>query len=193
MGLHTSDPEMGLQHARQRIDLWWPLIQEGLEAIVFTASGCGVTIRDYGHLLESDPLYAHKASKVSEIAKDISEVVLPELDKLDPNIGRGREIAFHPPCTLQHGLKLGGKVETILAASGFTLLPVQDSHLCCGSAGTYSMFQPDLSERLRNNKLLALQADQPELIATANIGCQQHLRGKADVPVRHWIELLEKD
>ncbi len=190
VGLHTSDHAMGLRHARQRIDMWWPLINEGLEAIVFTASGCGVTIKDYGHLLKDDPDYAHKAEKVSDLAKDISEVVLAEIKQLDPHIGKQRKIAFHPPCTLQHGLKLTGVVEKILSYTGFDLLAVNDSHLCCGSAGTYSLFQPEISNQLRTNKLDALQHHTPEIIATANIGCQQHLKTKANVDVVHWIELL---
>lgn len=190
VGLHTSDHTMGLQHARQRIDLWWPLIDEGIEAIVFTASGCGVTIKDYGYLLKDDPDYADRAARVSELAKDISQVVFENIAQLDQNTGQGRKIAFHPPCTLQHGLKLSGTVETILSSVGFDLLAVNNSHLCCGSAGTYSIFQPDISRQLRANKLEALQLHQPEIIATANIGCQQHLRTGADVDVVHWIELL---
>jgi glycolate oxidase iron-sulfur subunit len=181
---------MGLQHARQRIDLWWPLLDEGIEAIVFTASGCGVTIKDYGFLLKDDPDYADRAARVSDLAKDISQVVLENIELLDQNIGQGRKIAFHPPCTLQHGLKLSGTVETILSSVGFDLLVVNNSHLCCGSAGTYSIFQPDISRQLRANKLEALQQHQPEIIATANIGCQQHLKTGADVDVVHWIELL---
>jgi len=190
VGLHTSDHTMGLQHARQRIDLWWPLIDEGIEAIVFTASGCGVTIKDYGFLLKDDPDYADRAARVSKLAKDISQVVLENITQLDQNTGQGRKIAFHPPCTLQHGLKLSGTVETILSSVGFDLLAVNNSHLCCGSAGTYSIFQPNISRQLRTNKLEALQLHQPEIIATANIGCQQHLRTGADVDVVHWIELL---
>lgn len=190
VGLHTSDHSMGLRHARQRIDLWWPLINDGVEAILFTASGCGVTIKDYGHLLKDDPSYAHKAKKVSQLARDISEVVLAEIEQLDQHIGKHRKIVFHPPCTLQHGLKLAGTVEKILSHVGFDLLPVNDSHLCCGSAGTYSLFQPEISNQLRANKLNALQQHTPEIIATANIGCQQHLKTKANVDVVHWIELL---
>lgn len=190
VGLHTSDHAMGLQHVRQRIDLWWPKIEEGIEAIVFTASGCGVTIKEYGHLLKDDPNYADKAKRVSELSKDISEVVHAQISGLNTDTGQGRKIAFHPPCTLQHGLKLGGTVEEILTAAGYTLLPVRDTHLCCGSAGTYSLFQAGISKRLLTDKLEALQHHTPELIATANIGCQQHLKPEADVKVVHWIELL---
>jgi glycolate oxidase iron-sulfur subunit len=190
VGLHTSDLAMGLQHVRQRIDLWWPKIEEGIEAIVFTASGCGVTIKEYGHLLKDDPNYADKAKRVSELSKDISEVVHAQISRLNTDTGQGRKIAFHPPCTLQHGLKLSGTVEKILSAAGYELLPVPDTHLCCGSAGTYSLFQAGISNRLLTDKLEALQRHTPELIATANIGCQQHLKPKADVKVVHWIELL---
>ena len=190
VGLHTSDTEMGMGHIRQRIDYWWPYIESGIEAILFTASGCGVTIKDYAYLLKDEPQYAEKASRVSALAKDLSEVVLGELEQLDVNKGQRRKIVFHPPCTLQHGLKLGGVVEKILSASGYDLLSFNDAHLCCGSAGTYSIFQPDISSQLRDNKLAALQQDKPELIATANIGCQQHLNAKAEVKVVHWIELL---
>jgi len=190
VGLHTSDPEMGLRHVRERIDAWWPQLEAGVEAILFTASGCGVTIRDYGHLLKDDADYAEKALRVSSMARDISEVVLAEKHQLDAEIGQGRKIVFHPPCTLQHGLKLNGVVETILSAAGYDLLPVQDAHLCCGSAGTYSMFQPEISSRLKQNKLDALQAQAPELIATANIGCQQHLKTGTTTEIVHWIELL---
>jgi glycolate oxidase iron-sulfur subunit len=190
VGLHTSDHVTGLQHVRQRIDLWWPKIEEGIEAIVFTASGCGVTIKEYGHLLKDDPNYADKAMRVTELSKDISEVLYSQISQLNADTGQGRKIAFHPPCTLQHGLKLGGTVEEILTAAGYALLPVPDAHLCCGSAGTYSLFQPGISKRLLADKLKALQHHDPELIATANIGCQQHLKPKADVKVVHWIELL---
>lgn len=190
VGLHTSAPDMGMAHIRQRIDHWWPQIESGLEAIVFSASGCGVTIKDYGYLLKNDPAYADKAWRVSELAKDLSEVVTAEIEQLDSNKGRQQKIVFHPPCTLQHGLKLNGVVENILRTAGYTLLPFKDAHLCCGSAGTYSLFQPKLSGKLRDNKLAALQQAAPSLIATANIGCQQHLKTKANVKVVHWIELL---
>lgn len=190
VGLHTSDPQMGMRHIRERIDQWWPQLENGVEGIIFTASGCGVTIKDYAHLLKDDTDYAEKAVKVSAMARDLSEVVLSELDQLDADIGQNRKIAFHPPCTLQHGLKLNGVVEKILTSVGYDLLPVSDSHLCCGSAGTYSLFQPELSGKLKQNKLKALQAHQPELIATANIGCQQHLKTGTRRDVVHWIQLL---
>ena len=190
VGLHTSNQAMGREHAKQRIDNWWPHLEGGVEAIIFTASGCGVTIRDYGDLFRDDPQYAAKAARVSALARDISEVILEEIEQLDHGKGRGRTVAFHPPCTLQHGLKLNGVVERILQAAGYTLVPVADSHLCCGSAGTYSLFQPDIAEKLRREKLRALQQHTPDVIATANIGCQQHLKTGTGHKVVHWIELL---
>ncbi len=190
VGLHTNDHAMGMQHIRQRIDYWWSYVESGIEAILFTASGCGVTIKDYGYLLKDDPNYTEKAARISVLAKDLSEVVVAEQKLLNSDTGQQRKIAFHPPCTLQHGLKLTGVVESILSGVGYDVLPIQDAHLCCGSAGTYSIFQPELSGRLRDNKLAALQQDEPEVIATANIGCQQHLKGHAKVKVVHWIELL---
>lgn len=190
VGLHTSDEDMGMRHIRARIDHWWPQVEQNVEGILFTASGCGATIKDYGHLLKGDPNYAHKAERISILAKDISEVVFANIELINTNTGNNRSIVFHPPCTLQHGLKITDKVEAILTKAGYQLLPFKDSHLCCGSAGTYSIFQTDISKQLRQNKLNALQQNTPELITTANIGCQQHLKAKSDVSVVHWIEML---
>jgi glycolate oxidase iron-sulfur subunit len=182
---------------RRNIDAWWPRIQAGAEAIVSTASGCGVTVKDYGHLLANDPAYADKAKRISELAKDISEVVLPEKAKLESLVSRqssvvtGR-IAFHSPCSLQHGMKLSGKTEALLESLGYELTPVPDPHLCCGSAGTYSVLQPELSQRLLANKTAALASGNPTAILTANIGCQMHLQGATALPVRHWIEALDE-
>jgi glycolate oxidase iron-sulfur subunit len=177
---------------RRNIDAWWPQISAGAEAIVITASGCAPLVKEYGRLLADDPAYAQKAARVSALARDLSEVVTPEpLEaKLRP-LGGIRKIAFHSPCTLQHAQKLDGVVEGLLARAGFELAPVAGSHLCCGSAGTYSLLQPALARQLRDNKLKALQAGAPGLIATANIGCLLHLAGAARIPVKHWIELLE--
>ena len=177
---------------RRNIDAWWPLVEAGAEAIVVTASGCAPMVKDYGNALAEDPDYAGKAARISELARDISEVIAAEplTDSLAQNAG-GQAVAFHSPCTLQHGQRITGVVERQLQAAGYVLQPVTDSHLCCGSAGTYSMLQPELSTRLRNNKLAALQAGEPTTIATANIGCLMHMSGHAEVPVRHWIELIE--
>jgi glycolate oxidase iron-sulfur subunit len=187
---HLDAQTAGLDRARRNIDAWWPSIENGAEAIVQTASGCGAFIKDYGHLLRTDPAYAGKAKKVSELAKDLVEVLRDEpLEKL--GIHSAQRLAFHCPCTLQHAQKLGGAVEAILTSLGFNLTPVADSHLCCGSAGTYSLTQPELSRQLRDNKLNALESGHPEVIVTANIGCQSHLDGAGRTPVRHWIELVE--
>jgi len=192
--LHTSDRDGGLDDARRRIDAWWPDIQAGVEAIVSTGSGCGVTVKDYAELLKDDPAYAGKAQKVSALAVDIVEVIDAEIAKLppDPELACGLRVAFQSPCSLQHGQKLGGRVEALLRRFGFTLVPVADPHLCCGSAGTYSVLQPDLSARLKTDKLAKLQAHSPDVIATANVGCQLHLRKGTQTPVLHWIELLDR-
>lgn len=187
---HLDAQAAGLERARRNIDAWWPSIESGAEAIVQTASGCGAFIKEYGHLLRTDPVYADKAKKVSALAKDLVEVLRGEpLDKL--GVHSDQRLAFHCPCTLQHAQKLGGAVEAILTNLGFNLTSVPDSHLCCGSAGTYSLTQPELSRQLRDNKLNALESDHPDVIVTANIGCQTHLNGAGRTPVRHWIELIE--
>jgi glycolate oxidase iron-sulfur subunit len=174
----------------RNIDAWWPHIESGAEAIVSTASACGLMIKDYGHLMRNDAEYAQKAKRITALTKDISEVISKE-DLSPLNIKPLGKIAFHPPCTLQHGQQLSGTVETILTKAGFELLPIADRHLCCGSAGTYSILQPELANQLKTNKLRNLQTDKPDIIATANIGCQEHLRTDSKVPVVHWIELIE--
>jgi glycolate oxidase iron-sulfur subunit len=188
---HAGAEAEALAQMRRNIDAWWSHLEAGAEAILSTASGCGVLVKDYGKLLADDPAYAAKAARVSALTRDLGEVLAKE--DLTPlgEPGRGRRIAFHPPCSLQHGQKLPGLVEPILVKLGFSLTPLKDAHLCCGSAGTYSILQPQLSQQLLRNKLANLQAEVPELIATANIGCQLHLETEAQVPVRHWIELLD--
>jgi len=188
---HTSGHAEAHDFARRNIDAWWPHIEAGIEAIVMTASGCGVHVKDYGHLLRDDPAYADKAARVAALTRDLGEVLVREdLAALRPVARPGLRIAFQSPCTLQHGQKLGGVVEGLLRDLGYTLVPVAEPHLCCGSAGTYSILQPRLSQQLRQRKLGSLQAGGPELIVTANIGCLAHLAAGASVPVRHWIELL---
>ncbi|KJU75627.1 glycolate oxidase iron-sulfur subunit [Ectopseudomonas oleovorans] len=188
---HLNAQEAGLQRARQNIDAWWPAIEAGAEAIVQTASGCGAFVKDYGHLLASDPAYSAKAARVSALAKDLVEVLQSEaLEQLQ--VRAEQRLAFHCPCTLQHAQKLGGAVEGVLTRLGFGLTAVPDSHLCCGSAGTYSLTQPALSRQLRDNKLNALESGKPDAIVTANIGCQTHLDGAGRTPVRHWIEIVEE-
>ena len=189
---HLSAHEEALTFARRNIDAWWPHIAaEKIEAIVVTASGCGVMLKDYAVLLKHDTNYAAKAQRVSELAKDISEIIANEKPLSIPHKKPNRKVAYHSPCTLQHGQKLNGLVESLLEKSGIELTPVNDAHLCCGSAGTYSILQEELSLQLRDNKLAALLHNKPDVIATANIGCQMHLAAKAGVPVVHWIELLD--
>ena len=189
---HLSAQEEGLNFMRRNIDAWWPHIENGTEAIIITASGCGAMVKDYGHALKNDPAYAEKAARVASLARDICEVLAAE-DLAPLHIkGSGRRIAFQSPCTLQHGQKLTGVVESILRGLGFNLTPVADGHLCCGSAGTYSILQPELSGQLLDNKLSSLEAGKPELIASANIGCQLHLETQANLPVKHWIELIDE-
>lgn len=188
---HLSASEEGLNFMRRNIDAWWPFIEQGAETIIVTASGCGTVVKDYAELLRDDPNYAKKAEQISAIAKDISEILqqedLSNLELNKPNL----KVAFHSPCTLQHGQKLAGIVETILSDAGFSLTTVADSHLCCGSAGTYSLLQPKLSQQLLKDKLTALQNGQPDIIATANIGCQMHMASKASLPVKHWLEIID--
>lgn len=188
---HLNAQDAGLERARRNIDAWWPGIENGALAIVQTASGCGAFVKDYAHLLSHDPAYAAKARRVSELAKDLVEVLRDEpLENLD--IHGDLRLAFHCPCTLQHAQKLAGAVESVLLRLGFNLSAVPDGHLCCGSAGTYSITQPVLARQLRDNKMNALESGNPQVIATANIGCQTHLSGAGRTPVRHWIELIEE-
>lgn len=175
---------------RRNIDAWWPHIEAGIEAIVMTASGCGATVREYGHHLKYDPAYAEKAARVSKLTLDLSEVLAKE-DLGDFRAALPRRIAFHPPCTLQHGQQVHGAVENILRQLGHDLLPFNESHLCCGSAGSYSLLQAEIATQLRDRKLGQIETKQPELIATANIGCQMHLASGTDTPVVHWIMLLD--
>ena len=193
---HLNAQDEGLDYMRRNIDAWWPHLEAGAEAIVMTASGCGVTVKEYGHYLQHDPAYAAKAARVSALTRDLSEVVLAEAEVLKSQFvplpkPRAR-VAFHAPCTLQHGQKITGVVEALLTVAGFEVISISESNLCCGSAGTYSILQPEISNQLRERKLGHLQARQPEVIATANIGCLTHLQSGTATPVRHWIELLDE-
>jgi len=190
VSFHLDAQPEGLDFARRLIDAWWPQIEAGVEAIIVTASGCGAFVREYGHLLRDDPLYAQKAARVSALAKDLVEVLAAE-DLSALAVRPAGRLAFHCPCTLQHALRLGGQVEALLTRLGFELTAVADAHLCCGSAGTYSVTQPQLSLQLRTNKLAALEAGAPDEIATANIGCLAHLQGGTQRRVRHWIEVVD--
>ncbi|WP_275098515.1 glycolate oxidase subunit GlcF [Sedimenticola hydrogenitrophicus] len=188
---HLSAHDEGLDFMRRNIDAWWPAIEAGAEAIVMTASGCGAMVQEYGHLLRDDPAYADKAYRVSELTRDLGDILLQEdLSVLSHDKGAGK-VAFHCPCTLQHAMKQSGVVEQVLERAGIELAKTRDRHLCCGSAGTYSILQPDMSQKLLQNKLEALTIDNPQRIVTANIGCQLHLESRADRPVQHWIELLD--
>lgn len=192
---HLSALDESRLRARQNIDAWWPLIEAGAEAIVVTASGCGTHVRDYGHLLTGDAAYAERAAKVSALARDPADVLSAErgelLQRLKPaQPGELARVAFHSPCSLQHGLKIRGTVEALLRDAGYSLTAVPDSHLCCGSAGTYSLLQESLSQELLKRKVTALQSGAPGLIATANIGCLTHIESGAQTPVHHWVELI---
>ena len=197
---HLGDVDGGLADARRNVDAWWPLV-EGLtsagrvEAIVANASACGVSLKDYGRALAHDPGYAAKARRVSELSRDLSELLADIAAGLKGKLGHGpvKRVAFHSPCTLQHGQQLRGGVEKHLAELGFEVsLAKSEGHLCCGSAGTYSMLQPELATRLRDRKLANLEPAQPQAIVSANIGCIQHLQSGTATPVKHWIELLDE-
>ena len=194
---HLTAPGRARARMRRNIDAWWPHIESGAEALVVTASGCGAVVREYGHLLRDDPAYAEKAARIASLARDPGEAVEQALaademalERLDLDERRSK-VAFHAPCTLSHGLRTAGAVERVLDRCGFDRVAVADPHLCCGSAGTYSLLQPNLSKRLLERKVEALERGGPEVIATANIGCLLHLRRRASQPVVHWIELLD--
>jgi glycolate oxidase iron-sulfur subunit len=191
---HLNYQHDALAFMKANIDAWWPHVEKGVEAIVITASGCGTMVADYGHLLRDDAVYAEKAARISALAKDVSQVIdaqraaIVSLVKDKP----AEKVAFHSPCSLQHGLKIRNVVEPILMDAGYTLTHVHDAHLCCGSAGTYSILQPELSKQLLRNKVRSLESGKPDRIATANIGCLSHIQSGAHLPVRHWIELLDE-
>ncbi len=202
---HLNAQQDGLNDMRALIDVWWPYVEaagagsaDAVEAIVMTASGCGTTVKEYGHALAHDSAYAAKAQRISALTKDISEVIAAELARLQPLLvaakasTRASKIALQLPCSLQHGQKITGVIETILAAAGFELTPVADSHLCCGSAGTYSILQPDLAARLKANKLAALHAGSPQAIVSGNMACLSHLQSGTALPLEHWIVALER-
>jgi glycolate oxidase iron-sulfur subunit len=186
---HLNYQEAGRDDMRALIDAWWPVASgRETEAIVMTASGCGATVKDYVHLLATDAAYRGKAERISALTRDLSEVIDPQALPAGRNRGR---VAFHSPCTLQHGQQIRGKVEALLTRVGYELTPVRDAHLCCGSAGTYSLLQPAIAGELRARKLAALEEGGPRAIATANIGCLAHLQQPTATPVRHWIELVD--
>jgi glycolate oxidase iron-sulfur subunit len=189
---HLNDQEGGRDHMRRNIDAWWPYVDE-VEAIVMTASGCGATVREYGHLLAHDPAYAEKAARISALTRDLSEVLPAFEGELVRLAHRGAEaVVYHPPCTLQHGQQVRGKVEGLLRALGVDVRLCGESHLCCGSAGTYSLLHPELSLQLRDRKLEQLAETGAPRIVSANIGCIGHLQSGTQTPVEHWIELVDR-
>ncbi len=193
---HLGAHDDGLNAMRKNIDAWWPAVEAGAEALVMTASGCGVMVEEYGELFEHDLEYAEKAKRISALTKDISQILeqedLSQL-QLDQNKLAATKTAVHCPCTLQHGMKLPTNVDKLLESLGIPLAKTKDRHMCCGSAGTYSVLQAKTAGELLDKKLSALTIDQPEQIVTSNVGCQLHMNTKSDIPVKHWIELLDQD
>jgi len=190
---HLGYPDKARARIRRNLDAWAPALDAGADAIVVNATGCGAQIGEYGHALAADPAYSDRAQQATALALDPVELLEPYAERLRPADGVATRIAFHAPCTLQHGLGLSGRVERLLARIGFELTPVTDAHICCGSAGTYSVLQPELAERLRAEKVDRLEAGAPALIATANIGCLSHIQSATDLAVRHWLELVTAD
>jgi glycolate oxidase iron-sulfur subunit len=190
---HLNDQDGGKAEMKNNIDAWWPFVESGVEAIVMNASGCGVTVKEYGYHLQDDAAYAAKATRVSELTRDLSELMPELVGELQGKVqATGGRVVFHPPCTLQHGQQLRGGVETLMAGLGFDVkLAASESHLCCGSAGTYSVLNPEIATQLRDRKLGHLGATAPEVIVSANIGCITHLQSGTATPVRHWVELLD--
>jgi glycolate oxidase iron-sulfur subunit len=190
---HLNDQEAALDDMRRNIDAWWPLVHSGaVEAIVMTASGCGLTVKEYGHLLAHDSAYADRAQRISALTRDLSEI-MPEFEAaLQRRASLKERVAYHPPCTLQHGQQIRGKVEGVLRAVGIDVVLCAESHLCCGSAGTYSLLQPELSLQLRDRKLVNLADTGATTIVSANVGCTAHLQSGTETPVMHWIELIDR-
>jgi glycolate oxidase iron-sulfur subunit len=191
---HLDDHDGARDNFRRNIDAWWPFVESRqVEAILMNASGCGAMVKEYGHLLRADPVYADKARRIVELTRDVAEFLPEAIAAAGLSAPpRAQRISFHPPCTLQHGLKIRGQVEALLGDLGAVLVPVRDSHLCCGSAGTYSILQTELSRELRARKLEALHEKRPDIILSANIGCIAHLQGATGTPVRHWIEWVDE-
>ena len=192
---HLNDQDGGKAEMRANIDAWWPYVEQGVEALVMNASGCGVTVKEYGHILRDDPVYAAKAARISALTLDLSELLPSLVPDLRNKVSLDGQpaLVFHPPCTLQHGQKLKGSVEQHLAALGFAVrIAANEAHLCCGSAGTYSVLNPAIAYQLRDRKLQNLDATATEVIISANIGCITHLQSGTATPVKHWIEVLDR-
>lgn len=195
---HLNDAEAAKVQMRANIDAWWPHVASGAEAIVMNASGCGVMVKDYGHVLADDAAYAEKAQRISSLTRDLSELLVDWLPELQARVRPERaqavgRLAYHPPCTLQHGQGLRDEVLRGLQSLGFDIaLSANEAHLCCGSAGTYSVLQPQTATTLRDRKLGHLQALDPQVVVSANIGCITHLQSGTGTPVRHWVEVLDE-
>ena len=193
--LHLNDQDGSQAEMRRNIDVWWPHVESGVEAIVMNASGCGVTVKDYGYHLKDDPAYADKAARISALTRDLSELLPAIVPALQEKLAAktAPKLAFHPPCTLQHGQQLRGGVEKYLGELGFDIRVAScEANLCCGSAGTYSVLNPDIAYQLRDRKLANLSEIDPEVIVSANIGCITHLQSGTQTPVRHWVEVLDE-
>ncbi len=186
---HMAEPEAAREMARRNVDAWWPLLEQGAEALVMTASGCGVQVRDYGVVLASDPDYADRAAELAQRTLDLSEFLIGE-DLSSWRLSEPQRVAWHAPCTLQHGQRITGLVERLLDGIGCQRVPVADAHLCCGAAGTYAILQPQLSRQLRDAKIRALSQHEPDRAVTANVGCQMHLAAAEELPVQHWVQLM---
>jgi glycolate oxidase iron-sulfur subunit len=191
LSYHLDAQEAALDQMRRNVDAWWPALEAGAEAIVSTASGCGAALDDYARLLAHDEDYAEKASIVAQHSTDLALLLAAEDLSPPPLVSRAGRIAVHIPCTLQHAQRQPDVLPALLQRAGFVLSDTRDAHLCCGSAGTYSILQRDAARRLRDKKLASLTGDAPDVIVSANIGCQLHLQSGSDIPVRHWIELLD--
>lgn len=187
---HLGYPDTARDRVRRNVDAWQPAIEAGADAIVVNASGCGAQVAEYGHALADDPDHAERAATASRLAADPVELLEPYAEQLRPADDAPRRIAVHSPCTLQHGLGMGDRLERLLARIGFEVVPTIDRHICCGSAGTYSILQPELATRLRDDKVAKLERGEPEAIATANIGCMTHIETGTELPVRHWLEFV---
>ncbi len=186
---HLTATQQTLSHVKATIDAVWPYIESGIESIIMTATGCGSMLLEYQHILRNDPEYSTKATKITDLYRDPVQII----EGLSlAKVGNGRRVVFHPPCSLLNALKLEGRVEGVLKRVGFEVLPINESALCCGSAGTYSILQPKIANQLRERKLKQLHLPEPEIIATANIGCLNYLNAASKIPVVHWLSLLEE-
>ena len=189
---HLGELAEAQGYARRNIEAWTAALEAGAEAIVAMSTGCAVMLKEYGSLLRRDPEYAGRASRISEIVRDPSEVLDPGALRGAYRVRSNQRIAFHAPCTMQHGLDVAGKAEACLRAVGFKIEYTPEGHVCCGSAGSYSLLQPELANRLLDQKVTALESVQPDKIATANIGCLMHVRRRATPQVLHWLELISQ-